>query len=108
MKYPLNRWQWFFRGMTCFLFGHKWKYARLRHSQYFGCDIEEVPYLYRKTTGNYMWETVSWWRAKCTRCREQTTQEPSTVWHKTIRNALSQMPQQITWYTNYVFSAEEL
>lgn len=69
MKYPLNRWHRAERQLMCFFFGHKWKCSPFRETQYWGMEKKDVPYAYRKSTGNYMFENIAWWSSKCVRCR---------------------------------------
>jgi len=108
MKYPLSQGQNFWREVICFFLGHNWKIAETRRTQYWGMDIEDVPYAYRKSTGNYMFETISWWSNKCTRCRYKTRETfPSNVWYKTLWDAIRDAYWNFGWHFEYVMKDEE-
>lgn len=66
----------------CFFFGHKWKQSPRKETQYYDKDFEEVPYSYRKSTGNYMFENVAWWSQKCTRCRQKDREDSNNWGHQ--------------------------
>src|SRR5690348_11350031 len=81
MNNPLKWHHEMARELTCCIVGHKWKVTPRRKTQYYDMDKHEVPYAYRKSTGNYMWENVAWWSAKCTRCRLKTREWPYQPFH---------------------------
>lgn len=84
MREPLGYWHRFWRELVCWLFGHRVTLSRQRHTPYYGWEEKDVPYTYRRGLGNYMWEDVAWWRAKCHRCRVRwrMNDEGRIVWHQ--------------------------
>jgi hypothetical protein len=107
MKYPYSRWYWFWCQTVCFFLGHKWKIAPRRPSQYYEMEEQDVPYDYRKRSGNYMFENITWWTGKCVRCRhKERDNDPWHVWHQTFYWAIKDAFRSTKWMTEYVFTDE--
>lgn len=88
MKYPLKRYQWLLREMTCSILGHDWKTSWRRKANYdylVAANYNDISYRERKS-GNAYFEYSAGWAHKCRRCRETT--------HDTFRG-LSFIRQQI-------------
>ena len=90
MKYPLKWYHEMGRELKCWFFGHSWTSSSRRQTQYYGMDKEDVPYRYRvgEGRGNYMWESISWWKFKCTCCRVKTREWSYESFPVTLMKAL--------------------
>lgn len=105
MKHPLA-WRYrLLRETTCFFLGHKWHGSPICKTQYYGADVKDVPYNLRKSSGNYMWEYVAWWSAKCTRCRDKVRQpaEAHHVWYKNQYWAIRAAIYKFSWHLSDEF-----
>src|SRR6185312_706552 len=87
MKYPLKQHHWIGRELICYFFGHKWKHSKSVKTEYYGMNKKDVPYSYRKSTGNYMWKSLASWSNKCVRCRTRLKENewPNHPWYKTVK-----------------------
>jgi hypothetical protein len=109
MKYPLKRRHWIGRELVCFFWGHRWKLSPTRETKYFDMTADEVPYDVRKRSRNYMWETVAWWGAKCTRCRIKLrdSSAANVVWYRATWQAAKNATRDAAWWSKYVWDEED-